>query len=554
MEYSDFYTLFISAALLLAAYWCGKYILQSDKAQAAIERLNRFAESRVGFWSIFVLISALFFATRMYRLGEVPRGIHVDEAGMAYDAWCLANCGVDRWLNKLPVYLINFDMGQSALYAYIAAVMIKIFGYSMTAIRLPAVIGSGLTYLFGSLIGREAYGRKGFLLTAFLITVCPYFLMASRVGLDCNLMLGFFTLAVYLLCLAVKKGKAGYYVLAGVGTGLVLYTYALAFLIVPVFLLLFLIYIIRSGKFQWKNLFALGIPVFIMALPLMLFVAINTFDLEQINTPLFTIPKLFAYRGSEISLKYLPDNLVMLRNILTYGPLVYNAFPEYGTLYYFSIPLVITGAVLAGRGFVNDLKAKRFSFVSMVFLMGISVIGCNLCVYDSRVINKDNAVFFSLAFFIVVALRWLWKKKRQIALVLAGCYLVAFIPFARYYYTEYENAVYPQEYYYDDVQASMHYIEENLNPDGDKTVYVTTYMVQQPYIYIVLEMKMSPYEFIEARNSGTNTYGNYCLAFPEELDMDGIYIINGNEDKMALLEENGFTYTTCGRFRIYYRQ
>ena len=131
---------------------------------------------------------------------------------------------------------------------------------------------------------------------------------------------------------------------------------------------------------------------------------------------------------------------------------------------------------------------------------------------------------------------------------------MAFIPFARYYYTEYENAVYPQEYYYDDVQASMHYIEENLNPDGDRTVYVTTYMVQQPYIYIVLEMKMSPYEFIEARNSGTNTYGNYCLAFPEELDMDGIYIINGNEDKMALLEENGFTYTTCGRFRIYYRQ
>ena len=91
MEYSDFYTLFISAALLLAAYWCGKYILQSDKAQAAIERLNRFAESRVGFWSIFVLISALFCATLMYRLGEVPRGIHVDEAGMAYDAWCLAN-------------------------------------------------------------------------------------------------------------------------------------------------------------------------------------------------------------------------------------------------------------------------------------------------------------------------------------------------------------------------------------------------------------------------------------------------------------------------------
>ena len=75
---------------------------------------------------IFFAILMLAIVLNTYRLGEVPRGVHVDEAGMTYDAYCIANYGVDRFLKHLPVYFINFGGGQNALYTYLAAIVIMI--------------------------------------------------------------------------------------------------------------------------------------------------------------------------------------------------------------------------------------------------------------------------------------------------------------------------------------------------------------------------------------------------------------------------------------------
>lgn len=40
---------------------------------------------------IFCIILLLAIALNVYKLGIIPKGIHVDEAGMTYDAWCIAN-------------------------------------------------------------------------------------------------------------------------------------------------------------------------------------------------------------------------------------------------------------------------------------------------------------------------------------------------------------------------------------------------------------------------------------------------------------------------------
>ena len=73
------------------------------------------------------------------ELTEIPAGMHVDEAGMAYDAWCLGNFGTDRFLNKWPVYLINYGSGQSAMYAYLTMVFLKFGGVNLWMIRMPDI-------------------------------------------------------------------------------------------------------------------------------------------------------------------------------------------------------------------------------------------------------------------------------------------------------------------------------------------------------------------------------------------------------------------------------
>lgn len=89
---------------------------------------------------ILIVFIILVIISRIYKFGELPRAVSVDEAGMAYDSYCIANYGVDRYLNSYPLYLINFGGGQSSLYAYLTVGLVKLFGLSNITYRLPSLI------------------------------------------------------------------------------------------------------------------------------------------------------------------------------------------------------------------------------------------------------------------------------------------------------------------------------------------------------------------------------------------------------------------------------
>lgn len=57
---------------------------------------------------IFLIIFIIAICSRILFVEEYPAGIEQDEAGMMYDAYCMAEYGTDRYLNENPVYLINF--------------------------------------------------------------------------------------------------------------------------------------------------------------------------------------------------------------------------------------------------------------------------------------------------------------------------------------------------------------------------------------------------------------------------------------------------------------
>ena len=136
------------------------------------------------FWfSIAVLV-------RVYKVADIPYGIHVDEAGMGYDAWSLQKYHVDRWLNRFPVYFTNFGGGQSALQAYLCAIFIRIFGHGEPDViwfRMPGILLNIAGYLAGLHIIRKVFGKKWEMFSAFILAILPYFIMQCRFGLDCNL-------------------------------------------------------------------------------------------------------------------------------------------------------------------------------------------------------------------------------------------------------------------------------------------------------------------------------------------------------------------------------
>ena len=499
---------------------------------------------------LFVIVLSIGIGVRCYNFGEVPRGLHVDEAGMAYDAFSLANFKVDRHLKHLPVYLINFGGGQSALYAYLAAIIIKFLGITTIAIRLPALLCSAFSIIAVYFIARKPFGKKIAMILMFLWVINPWNIMASRWGLDCNL-LG--PVSIISLWLLFKADKWYDYIVAGIGIGLVLYTYAISYIIMPVFLILIILYMLYTKRITFKNTIIFGLPILILALPLILMVIINTFDLPEISF-LITIPKLGFYRGSEVGIGNVLDNISKIPMIFSEDGLSYNSIGKYGTVYYISIPFVIVGLVIEIINLIKNIKAKKFAVNSGIFIFLIATF-IGFLMTSSPCINKVNAMYFPLIFLVISTIRFLQEKVNKklfyiILTLIIILYGVSFASFVNYYFNIYSVEFKYQNYFEDDLTNAIAIV--NSKPElNSKKVNIMTWLVES-YVYTLLVNQPSPYDFFETRQED-RSWGRYVFN-KEEIHEDWIYIIKDNGDYIYTLTTNyGFKCDYVGTYAILYK-
>lgn len=489
---------------------------------------------------VIVLLFALIFISRIYKFGTLPYAIGVDEAGAAYDAYCLANFGVDRYLNSFPLYLINFGGGQSALYAYINIFLIKLLGNSSILIsRLPAL----LTFLMGIFVSYKLVNKKQdnktAMILAFLITICPWHIMQSRYGLDCNLLGPLFMIDLFLL----ENAKKNYqYILAGLSIGITLYTYSLSYLIIPMFLLVWIIYHLYTKTISIKQIIILGIPIFIFAIPLFYFLLVNFGIVQKTDFGIFTIPKLIEFRSNEIALK----------NIVNVGlDSIKTVFLSDNTLYYIDIPFFIIGIIKGIKTLVKTIKKKEYSFTALMTLTFFTILITNLLVYIVTT-NKGNILYIPILYFVAIGIIELLRNKRVLWIILMIIYFILFASFEIYYYTSYALKAHSP---YEDIGITnvIQYIE---NTEKDKeNIYLCTYRKSEPYMYIVLNNKISPYEFDESKivdinfSNGVNyritkKCSKYYFNDIEEINKyhkDRTYIVDKKyKEIINILEKSGY--------------
>lgn len=97
------------------------------------------------------ILTAMILFLHFYKLTEIPYGMYVDEVGSAYDAYSIANYGVDRYIKSYPVYFTNYGDGQNALYTYITALFFRLFGASKLTVRMGIALSSLTAAFFGYL-------------------------------------------------------------------------------------------------------------------------------------------------------------------------------------------------------------------------------------------------------------------------------------------------------------------------------------------------------------------------------------------------------------------
>ncbi len=211
---------------------------------------------------IFILLVATFFRTHLFE--AAPPGLQHDEIFKANFAFDILDGG---W----PVYF-DANNGNEALFPYLAALSISLFGENFFALRLVSLVCGILSILFSYCLIRELFGRRVAVLTAAGLAISFWHVFDSRVALRAITLLFTAVTSFHLFWLGLKRGKIIWFALAGLFLGGTLYTYHSAALIPLTLILFILLYQLpfqRALLFRrWSGMLLTFIIALIIFLPM----------------------------------------------------------------------------------------------------------------------------------------------------------------------------------------------------------------------------------------------------------------------------------------------
>lgn len=444
--------------------------------------------------SIVVLILATGCFVRLYGIGTLSTGINQDEASIGYDAFAVANYGIDRNGVFNPVYLIAWGSGQNAGYMWLLIPWIKLFGLTLTTLRLPmALAGCVSLYAVFRLLHRQR-NKKLELTALFLFAICPWHILKSRWALESNLFPEFLLWGVVLFSIGMGTKKLRYFYLGSVILGFSSWNYATSFIVLPLFLVPSAIILWKQRYLPLRHLFGCAGVFILAALPIILFAIITIFHLPSITTPLFTIPALPYPRDSEFALfsdtplaSLIANGKALFRLLqLQQDDNLWNAVEGYGLFYLFSVPFLIIGflrSVLPANhgGIYRNIVPGAWMFTLL------ATIGIILGIMVVPNINRVNVVWIPLLWFWILGVYDVIRNQRLWRWALTLLYTLCF---ALYLHNLFGN-------YMDELNAKNQngFLESVQFAD---TLHVQQIQVQsspQSYIRILFALQMPPQEF-----------------------------------------------------------
>lgn len=491
-------------------------------------------------WFLPAIILICSAVIRLICLDSVPGGFHQDEAFVALNAYDIYCEGRDSAGLYMPVYMSSWGDGQSAMYIWLLAFLMSLTGgrWNIYLCRLPQALVAVCTILAVYCLMRRMFNRTAGLWAMFLLTICPWHVMMSRWGLDANLAPGFLIFGLLFFIKGLDDRR--FLLLSASFYGMSLYCYAVIWPIVPVLLTLQVLYGVCHKKIQLNKFTLLSAGVlFLLALPLILFVLVNKNIVPEITLPFMTIPKTANFRSGEMSV-HLRD---MIINFKTAARLflkqdtgnVYDVLLPWGLFYDIGRILIVLGAVMLFFKTVSGILKKSFSFE---FFIAVNILcGVINCLYVTARLHQVNSLFIPLvlceAYGIWQITDWLAKRKRQagqfVTIAASVVYCVCFLLFQKDYYTEYKKLT--DAYFAAGVRESVEYALKTSRETGISTISAEK-ATQWPRLLLFSGTLPSEYlAHVEYEKfptpSGFEKDGIHILTRVnyENLNMDTIYII-----------------------------
>ena len=161
-------------------------------------------------YTLLVLSILLAIITRFYKLGEVPKGLYLDEAGQGYSAYSILKTGKDEFGMPYPFVFRSFTDFKTPIYIYLITPLIPVFGLNPFTIRFPSFLFSILTipvlfYLIKILLAKDKRANILAVLLTLLISISPWHVLFGRTNFECNVALFFFLFGLLTFYLGLKK-------------------------------------------------------------------------------------------------------------------------------------------------------------------------------------------------------------------------------------------------------------------------------------------------------------------------------------------------------------
>ncbi|MBW3127747.1 glycosyltransferase family 39 protein [Hymenobacter profundi] len=269
------------------------------------------------------------FLLRFLQLENYPLSAHHDELSNIYDGYSIAETGADRWGQKYPLILRGFGTldYRPPMYAWLSAITISLFGFSVASGRLVSVILGCFSLIILYLVAKKMGGKLFAFFALLLIVLSPWHILFSRIASEGTLLPSFFLISTCYLWQRVKEKDYNIksLLLLGVCIGLGTSTYQSSKLIFFLFTLLVFYDLFRHANKALEKGVAFAISCLVGASP-------------QIIAAL-TMPKQFFSRaeGSMMKFSFSFDYInSIFKNILSNISPNFLFF-EFGNYNYFTV-------------------------------------------------------------------------------------------------------------------------------------------------------------------------------------------------------------------------
>lgn len=247
----------------------------------------------------FILIFAAF--VRLYKLGQVPAGVYLDEASLGYNAYSLLLTGKDEFGKAIPLLFRSFSTFQSSLYGYFSIIPAYILGLNIFSTRILSVFSglilvavTFLIFYFSDLKNRKSLA----IIAAVVVAFSPWAIYQSRVAVEANLGLGLTSIGVLLLYLSLKRNKLIIPSLLVFGISSYAYTgQRITSILIP----LIFIFINRKLFIKSKKIVALAFTLLILLMVPQFLSLTHSGSLVRYQTQGYTAKSTFLKNGDSLT-------------------------------------------------------------------------------------------------------------------------------------------------------------------------------------------------------------------------------------------------------------